>query len=166
MSSSLPTIIRAEISCVANNANNNDDNNNNNNNTSDNNIGIHIKRCHEHESAIIIYHVDTSLVTNVNIITSSSSSSSNNHNRKNANDHHNSVSQNNNIDAADSDCSFSLIGCELLAINNNKVTTLKMAEELLCHYATKNDGKVSHLRGSKVYDSMLYVLLCVCLVCL
>ena len=153
MSSSLPTIVRAEIeiSCVAN-TNNNDDNNNNNNNnnnsnnTSDNNIGIHIKRCHEHESAIIIYHVDTSLVTNVNIITSSSSPSSNNHNRKNANDHRNS-NQNNNIDAADSDCSFSLIGCELLAINNNKVTTLKMAEELLCHYATKNDGKVSHLRG-------------------
>ena len=158
MSSSLPRIIRAEISCVANNANNNDDINNNSNNTTDNNIGIHIKRCHEHESAIIIYHVDTLLVTNVNIITSSSSSS-NNHNHSNSN-------QNNNIDAADSDCSFSLIGCELLAINNNKVTTLKMAEELLCHYATKNDGKVSHLRGSKVYDSMLYVLLCVCLVCL
>ena len=143
MSSSLPTIIRAEISCVANNANNNDDiNNNNSNNTTDNNIGIHIKRCHEHESAIIIYHVDTLLVTNVNIITSSSSSSSNNHNLKNANDDHHS-SQNSNIDAADSDCSFSLIGCELLAINNTKVTTLKMAEELLCHYATKNDGKVS-----------------------
>ena len=142
MSSSLPTIVRAEISCVAN-ANNNDDNNNNNsNNTTDNNIGIHIKRCHEHESAIIIYHVDTLLVTNVNIITSSSSSSSsNNHNLKNANDHRNG-SQNNNIDAADSDCSFSLIGCELLAIDNNKVTTLKMAEELLCHYTTKNDGKV------------------------
>ena len=164
MSSSLPTIIRAEISCVANNANNNDDINNNSNNTTDNNIGIHIKRCHEHESAIIIYHVDTLLVTNVNIITSSSSSSSNNHNRKNANDHRNS-NQNNNIDAADSDCSFSLIGCELLAINNNKVTTLKMAEELLCHYATKNDGKVSIIFGGS--HSVLHVLLCVCvLVCL
>ena len=122
MSSSLPTIIRAQISCVANANKNNNDDNNNNSNTTDN-IGIHIKRCHEHESAIIIYHVDTSLVTNVNIITSSSTSSSNN-------------------------CSFSLIGCELLAINNNKVTTLKMAEELLCQYASKNDGKVSyHLRG-------------------
>ena len=161
MSSSLPTIIRAEISCVANNANNNDDINNNSNNTTDNNIGIHIKRCHEHESAIIIYHVDTLLVTNVNIITySSSSSSSNNHKLKNANDHRNG-SQNNNIDAADSDCSFSLIGCELLAINNNKVTTLKMAEELLCHYATKNDGKVSIIFVASSIHSVLHVF-CVC----